>query len=195
LAGKPRFPVISVRFRLKFVVPVARCSSLLLLTLLALAASCAASPPPSDAIRFDPCQPVVLAVGASATIDQAAAVQSASAMWNQIGHTRLSSLASSASVPASALTLPVRFQPAAAPSHGYYDPVSGEVLVNTDLRGRPDAITIAHEVGHAFGLVHVAPDQRPSVMNPGNLDTAPTLEDRDALTLLWGQCPSPEEPR
>lgn len=173
---------------------MARCSSLLLVSLLALAASCAGAPPPTAAVRFDPCQPVVLAVDASATTDQAATVQSASAMWNQIGHTQLSLLANSASAPASALTLPVRFQPAAAPSHGYYDPLSGEVLVNTDLQGRAGAITIAHEVGHAFGLVHVAPEQRPSVMNPGNLDTAPTLEDRDALALLWGQCPPPEEP-
>jgi predicted Zn-dependent protease len=47
---------------------------------------------------------------------------------------------------------------------------------------------IAHELGHAFGLVHVSPDTRPSVMNPGNTTVAPNDGDRAALEALWGTC-------
>jgi hypothetical protein len=89
-------------------------------------------------------------------------------------------------------TVPLRFEAAAALSHGFYDPVRGLVLVNDDLVARPLAVTIAHEVGHAFGLVHVT--NRPSVMNPGNLEVEPNASDATALADLWGRCdPAPSD--
>ena len=82
--------------------------------------------------------------------------------------------------------LPVHFRPAAEPSRGFFNPYSGEVLINDDLADHALAVTIAHEVGHAFGLVHVT--DRASVMAPGNLDVEPNAEDANALAALWGPC-------
>ena len=53
---------------------------------------------------------------------------------------------------------------------------------------RQRAVTIAHEIGHAFGLLHVSVDDDASVMNDGNLVTEPNGFDVDALRSLWGAC-------
>lgn len=63
------------------------------------------------------------------------------------------------------------------------------IFINDDLDGQPLAVTVAHELGHAFGLVHVDPSVRASVMNPGNLSTPPTAADAAQVTGLWGACP------
>jgi len=148
--------------------------------------SCANPPPAGDAVRFDPCQALSLVVDAGISDDQAAGIRAGIALWNQDAHAHLSLVVGPA--PAAATTLPVWFQAAAALSHGFYDPQSGAIFINNDLQGMTRAITLAHEVGHAFGLVHVAPEQRPSIMNPGNLDTVPTAQDISALAALWGPC-------
>jgi hypothetical protein len=152
-----------------------------------------------DAIRFDPCRPLALVVDDGTSAARQDGVRAAIDLWNQAAGARLSVAAAPAAAPAGAPpaapsadappALPVHFEPAAAPSHGYFDPVLGEVLINDDLQARPLAVTIAHEVGHAFGLVHVT--GRPSVMNPGNLDVEPTAGDVAALATLWGQCGGP----
>jgi hypothetical protein len=166
------------------------------------------------AVRFDPCHPLALVVGADTSTDRAAGVRAAADLWNgaarallSVGEVPAAPAVDGAGAPPAApavdgssvvsaapavdgsgaapSTLPVRFMPAAAFSHGYYDP-SGEVLINDDLTARPLVVTIAHEVGHAFGLVHVT--DRPSVMNPGNLDIEPNAGDVAALAALWGTC-------
>ena len=68
------------------------------------------------------------------------------------------------------------------------------MFINTDLAGAPLAVTIAHEIGHAFGLVHVPADQRTSVMNPNNLVVEPTAEDVDTLATRWGGCLASDHP-
>lgn len=88
-------------------------------------------------------------------------------------------------------TIPVHFQTAAAPDHGLYDGQSGTIFVNDDLGGSALAVVLAHEIGHAFGLFHVAPSVRASVMNPGNLSTPPTAGDAAQVARLWGACPPP----
>jgi predicted Zn-dependent protease len=63
------------------------------------------------------------------------------------------------------------------------------VLINRDLVDRTAlAIVIAHELGHVFGLVHVAATTRLSLMNPGNVVTPPTDADQRALEAMWGAC-------
>jgi hypothetical protein len=64
------------------------------------------------------------------------------------------------------------------------------VYVNLALTDRHErAVTIAHEVGHAFGLIHVDRAVRSSVMNQGNLEVEPSPADHHELTALWGDCP------
>lgn len=86
--------------------------------------------------------------------------------------------------------LEVRFEDAAATFHGLYDPGAGRVLVNRAIADRGAlSIVVAHELGHAFGLVHIDAGTRASVMNPGNIVTPPTDADQGALEALWGACP------
>jgi hypothetical protein len=116
----------------------------------------------------------------SATTAEQDGVRAAVDMWNVAAGSQLS-------VAGDAMpSLPVRFEPAAEPSHGLYEPESGRVRINTDLTGRPLAVTIAHEIGHAFGLVHVI--GRPSLMNAGNLGIGPNEDDVAALEAVWGSC-------
>ncbi|HXI60005.1 MAG TPA: ImmA/IrrE family metallo-endopeptidase [Polyangia bacterium] len=160
---------------------------------LASAGGCA-QPSPGDSLHFDPCQPLILAATASASQAETDGISAGIALWNRVAHSHLSMIVDGAgSTSAPGATVPINFQAAAAPSHGFYDAERGEVFINTDLTDSQRAITIAHEVGHSFGLAHVADSTRLSVMNPGNLDTPPTSDDVEALAALWGRCP--EAPR
>lgn len=83
----------------------------------------------------------------------------------------------------------IRFGDAAETFHGVYDPSSATITINRALTDRAAlAIVIAHELGHVFGLAHVAAATRASLMNPGNLATPPTDADRRTLEALWGTC-------
>ena len=68
------------------------------------------------------------------------------------------------------------------------------MFINTDLSGGAQAVTIAHEIGHAFGLAHVPSGERASVMNPGNLNVEPNAADVATLALRWGGCREPAYP-
>lgn len=186
---------VYVRLRLVALVqhPTSRLLAYLTILLASVAAACGgpSSGPVVAAVRFDPCHPLALVVGAGTSGDRSAGVRAAADLWNGAARAQLSvdeaptAPALDATGAASA-TLPVDFQPAISLSHGYYDPSNGQVLINDDLTARPLAVTIAHEVGHAFGLVHVT--GRPSVMNAGNLDVEPNDGDVAALAALWGNC-------
>jgi hypothetical protein len=136
-----------------------------------------------DDVAFDACAPVALVLDADITDAQAAGVAAAIALWNERATTRLTLAGDQG-----ASGLPVHFQTAAPNFHGLYDGPTGQVFINNDLSGPPLAITIAHEIGHAFALVHVSSNQRSSVMNPNNLVIEPTAEDIDTLAMLWGAC-------
>ena len=109
-------------------------------------------------------------------------------LWNDRAGTHLM-MGADPQAGSGASGLPIHFQNAGPPFHGLYDAPSGQVFINTDLAGAPLAVTIAHEIGHAFGLVHVPADQRTSVMNPNNLVVEPTAEDVDTLATRWGGLP------
>lgn len=144
-------------------------------------------------IAFDACAPLTLLTDAGLTDGQAAGIAAAMPLWNDRAGTHLMMGADPQVVPG-ATGLPIHFQTAGAPFHGLYDAPSGQVFINTDLSGASLAVTIAHEIGHAFGLVHVPADQRTSVMNPNNLVVEPTPEDVDTLATRWGGCLASDHP-
>jgi hypothetical protein len=171
---------------------VARSLSLaspLALALLAAAVGCAQSEAPSGpAVTFNPCASVTLAPDEGASTTELAGIAAAAALWNQSAGSALAMSSPASATPTS--TLPIHFQTAAAPIHGLYDAPDGQVFINDDLSGAELAITIAHEIGHSFGLVHIPADVRPSLMNPGNLTVSITSDDITTLAGLWGHCGS-----
>jgi hypothetical protein len=162
-------------------------NTLILTTALLAIGGCANDPEPTtiEGLTFDPCQPLLVAPAATTTPDEVQAVSDSIALWNNLAGTKLA-IAPGDGSDAGASTVTLVYQGAAGAFHGFYDPTVGQVYVNTDLSGHPREVTIAHEIGHAMGLVHVSTDVRQSVMNPGNLTNEPLPSDVDALTTLWG---------
>jgi len=118
----------------------------------------------------------------NATDDQLASIDDAIAMWHANGVAGLVR----GEVPA----VTIEFHEATESIYGFYDDTTATLYVNRRLVDRSQrSITLAHELGHALGLVHVSPDTRISVMNPGNLRVPPNESDAAALTRLWGACP------
>ena len=133
-------------------------------------------------VTHDVCAPITLA-SASMTDGQATGIDDAIALWQARGVGTLERVADAA-------TIEVRFESAAEAFHGVYDDENGIIYINTAITDpRPLAIVIAHELGHAFGLDHIA--GRPSLMNAGNTLVLPTAEDDAAVQALWGPCALP----
>jgi hypothetical protein len=169
---------------------VARLSSpvsLLFLSLLVLGAACEGPSPAGPALRFDPCAPLAIVADPDATETQQAAITAAIELWNEMALSRLA-LAVAPEPSARDAAVPIHFQRAGPPFYGLYDPGTGQLFINEALAGEGQIVTIAHEIGHAFGLEHVSGDDRVSVMNPGNLINEPTSADRDTLAIDWGYC-------
>ena len=152
----------------------------LLCSVIALCACGAPSNPDTAGILYSPCDQVLVQPEAGTTEAEHGSVTAAIALWRDVGLTALST--------SEGVSVPVRFADAAAVFHGVYEPSSGIVFINRDLGGAARDITVAHELGHALGLPHVALEERPSVMNPGNLTVLPSPSDQAALQRLWG-CP------
>ncbi len=146
-----------------------------------LAAACSEPSTTAEFARvFDPCAPLVLSAPAAGDM-QHASIAEAVAQWRAVGVTGPDPGGASDS-------LMVAFVSAAPGTYGLYDDVDAKILISDRLTEPARSIVIAHELGHAFGLVHVASDVRISVMNVGNLAIAPTEDDRAAITAIWGDC-------
>jgi hypothetical protein len=131
---------------------------------------------------FDACEP--LAVDASgATTAQQASLATAAAAWASVGVTAIAGAGATDGVR-------LVFANGSPAEYGFYDGDTAPptITLNLDLDDTTRPIALAHELGHAFGLVHVAPSTRASVMNPGNLDVSPTAADAAAIAALWGNC-------
>jgi predicted Zn-dependent protease len=131
--------------------------------------ACAAEAPPPQV--FDACAPLAI------TGDDAATIAGAVALWNGVGVTSLGETGGAA--------IPVVYESDAAPEeYGLY--AGSAIYMNDDLDPDQRVIVLAHELGHAIGLVHVT--DRSSVMNPGNLVVTPTAEDAATVGQRWGTC-------
>lgn len=132
-----------------------------------------------DTTTFDPCQPTTL-VAPNATDDQVASIDDAIAMWHQIG------VEITRGEPGN---VRVEFRSAALALYGFYEDATGTIYINTGFTDETQrAIILAHELGHAFALDHIAARVRASVMNPGNVTRAPDDADRATLFSKWGEC-------
>ncbi len=153
-----------------------------LIAVIALAASaCSSSSPGAPGISYDPCDAAVRTEGSA---DQRAAVDAALALWNAVAAL---DLAADAAAPPAKKRIAVVFEDT-GPFHGFYDAEHGVVYLNERLEPDARPIVAAHELGHSFGLAHVDPAERASLMNPGNLDVPPTADDAAALWARWGKC-------
>jgi hypothetical protein len=168
------------------------CWSLRLLPLTVAAAvagaGCEPPPPNTSPVVYDPCAPLVIVIEPDTSAAERRAVEAGLRLWNERAQTHLTLAAED--TPLEVRRLSLYFQRAAGAFHGFYDDRAGAVFINRQLSGEQErAITVAHELGHAFGLAHVAPGARPSVMNGGNLVVEPTASDAEALRQVWGACP------
>lgn len=132
---------------------------------------------------FDPCVPLVLEPAPGASEKETAIIGEAIALWNDVAAIE----ATLDDVPG-ARSLPVHFDDDVW-YYGRFDDARGRLEVASWLEDFDAmAIVLAHELGHAYNLYHVDPDDRLSVMNTGNLDVPPTPADGDELVALWGDC-------
>lgn len=132
---------------------------------------------------FDACAPLVIVPADDATAEERESVAVAIAMWNDRAGTALT-LEDLAGAP----RLPVLFEDTAW-YWGRYDDRAPRIWLSRRVTdGQARAVVLAHELGHAFDLYHVDPDDRVSVMNKGNTEVEPTLGDVEALFKVWGNC-------
>lgn len=144
----------------------------------------------SGGVVRDPCAPVVLMPDPGTSQPELDSIGDALAMWRGVANLSLS-----LGTEVSAQPVAVRFEKAALASYGFYDDTRAVIYINRGLADRHErAVTIAHELGHALALAHVALDERSSVMNQQNLSIEPTAADAAELAHHWGECEPPSGP-
>jgi hypothetical protein len=135
-------------------------------------------------VIYDPCSPLVVEPGPGSLPNELQSIEDAIAAWNEVLPTRLE-LSSGSSEDA----LPILFDSGDTYYRALYWDKRGEIWIGRDKLSADDlALAIAHEMGHAFGLQHVDAEDRPSVMNVGNLEFSPSVADADAVRDVWDSC-------
>ena len=158
---------------------------------LALVGGCAGGPQDTTLdIVSDVCEPTAVIASSDLSQPQLASIDDALAMWAHIGFDRFRlAVGEDADDVLEGQHIEVVYDDAAEVFHGLYDDEHGVVYINRALSDdHQRAVTIAHELGHAFGLLHVASGARISVMNPANLVVEPNDGDAAELVALWGAC-------
>lgn len=134
---------------------------------------------------YDPCSPLTIVVPDDTTPVEVASIESAIAAWQHVLPARIVVGAGAQASDA----LPVRFESGDTFFRGIYWDAKGIISISRERLAPEDyPLAVAHEMGHAFGLVHVAATERPSVMNVSNLDVAPTDDDAAAVRVRWETC-------
>jgi hypothetical protein len=153
----------------------------------ALLGGCAAGPGDTTLeVTFDVCQPVAVVTRGEVSARESASIDRSIEMWLALGPYELKRDPSVGDQ-----EIEVVFQDAADPFHGLYDDEYGVVYINRRLADdHQRAVTVAHELGHAFGLWHIDRSRRISVMNPANLIVEPNQGDAAELDEIWGPCGS-----
>ena len=133
-------------------------------------------------IVYDPCAGLVV-VPSTSDAAALASIDEAFELWSEV----LSKAALSREETPEFEHVELTFTDAPEALRGVYDDEKGIVYINERLtNSRARAITVAHELGHAFGLWHV--QGRDSVMNPGNMKFPPTPADAASVQDLWPTC-------
>lgn len=139
---------------------------------------------------YDPCSPLSIAVLGETGAAEVGGVEGAIAAWMRVLPTQITIGAT----PGAADVLPIRFESGDTFYRAIYWDAFGEISVSRDRLDPDDyALAIAHEMGHAFGLLHVDKSERASVMNVGNLVIEPNDEDAAAIRALWDACSAPAQ--
>ncbi|MGE0869369.1 MAG: hypothetical protein AB7P03_12440 [Kofleriaceae bacterium] len=154
------------------------------LSVVLLATACA-SPEPEVGITFDPCSTLVITPAEGATDQEVQSIRDAVTAWSHVLPVTIEVAAPPQPDPA----LPLRFESGDTFFRAIYWDDVGQIWVGRDQLAPDDyPIAIAHELGHAFGLLHISPDERPSVMNVGNLELEPNEQDARDVAAMWPSC-------
>jgi hypothetical protein len=157
------------------------------------ASACGSLPGVASPVVFDACRPTTIVAALDASSEERAGIAEAIALWSAVGGPPLELAPAAASVPAERQVLPLAFQSAAPVSRGLYRADRGDILINRELVDpRARAITVAHELGHAFGLAHES--ARRSLMNPGNLVVPPGEIEARLIRERRGSCDEEAKP-
>lgn len=141
------------------------------------------------AITFDVCEPIGLIPAEGTSPAELDSIDAALLMWNRMGPYSLARLDGDTEGATLVQRIPIQFELAAPPFYGLYDDERGVIYVNRGIADQQQReVTLAHELGHAFGLAHISSEDRVSVMNPANRSTEPDAADAAELDALWGPC-------